>query len=73
MIIDQSGHPVEYSPAKYTYQEGLSCKKWKLINEEPIELSRWINRKEDIPALIEEKGQERNSQIAGWDCQKNVF
>lgn len=73
VIIDQSGHPVEYSPAKYTYQEGLSCKKWKLINEEPIELSRWINRKEDIPVLIEEKGQERNSQIAGWDCQKNVF
>ncbi|HGF7703794.1 dihydrolipoamide dehydrogenase [Enterococcus faecium] len=55
VIIDQSGHPVEYSPAKYTYQEGLSCKKWKLINEEPIELSRWINRKEDIPVLIEEK------------------
>ncbi len=26
VIIDQSGHPVEYSPAKYTYQEGLSCK-----------------------------------------------
>lgn len=73
VIIDQSGHPVEYSPAKYTYQEGLSCKKWKLINEEPIELSRWINRKEDIPVLIEEKRSGKELAIAGWDCQKNVF
>ena len=55
MIIDQSGHPIEYSPAEYTYQEGISRSQWRLINEAPIEFSQWIHRKEEVPVLIEEK------------------
>ena len=61
MIIDQSGHPTEYSPAEYTYQEGISRSQWRLLNEAPIEFSQWINGKEEVPVLIEEKGQEKNS------------
>ena len=55
VIIDQSGHPIEYSPAEYTYQEGISRSQWRLINEAPIEFSQWIHRKEEVPVLIEEK------------------
>ena len=55
MIIDQSGHPTEYSPAEYTYQEGISRSQWRLLNEAPIEFSQWINGKEEVPVLIEEK------------------